>query len=41
LDWEFDENKILKLFYDGNELVSSSNNREQSSELINSFALKG
>jgi molecular chaperone DnaK len=41
LDWEFDENKILKLFYDGNELVSSSNNREQSSELINSFELKG
>ena len=41
LDWEFDENKILKLFYDKNELVSSSNNREQSSELINSFELKG
>jgi len=41
LDWEFDENKILKLFYNGNELVSSSNNREQSSELINSFELKG
>ena len=41
LDWEFDENKILKLFYDGNELVSSSNNREQNSELINSFELKG
>jgi molecular chaperone DnaK len=41
LDWEFDENKILKLFYDENELVSSSNNREQSSELINSFELKG
>jgi len=41
LDWEFDENKILKLSYAGNELLSSSNSRKQSSELINSFELKG
>ena len=41
LDWEFDENKILKLSYKGNELVSSTNSKEQSSELIDSFELKG
>lgn len=41
LDWEFDENKILKLSYNGNELVTSTNNKEQSSELIDSFELKG
>ncbi len=41
IDWEFDENKILKLFYDGNELVSSTNSKEQSSELIDKFELKG
>jgi len=41
LDWEFDENKILKIFYDGHELVSSKSNREQSSELLDMFELKG
>ena len=41
LDWEFDENKILKLFYQGNELVNSNNSKTQSSELINNFELKG
>ena len=41
IDWEFNENKILKLFYDGNELLSSSDSKEKSSELIDSFELKG
>jgi len=41
LDWEFDENKILKLSYEGNELVSSINSKKQSSELIDRFELKG
>ena len=41
LDWEFNQNKILKLFYKGNELVSSSNGKKQNSELINDFKLKG
>ena len=41
LDWEFDENKILKLSYKGNELVSSINSKKQSSELIDRFELKG
>jgi len=41
LDWEFDENKILKLSYEGNELVSSINSKKQTSELIDRFELKG
>ena len=41
LDWEFDENKILKLSYKGNELVSSINSKKQTSELIDRFELKG
>ena len=41
VDWEFNENKTLKLFYDGNELVSSNNSKEQSSELVDKFELKG
>ena len=41
LDWEFDENKILKLSYEGNELVRSINSKNQSSELIDRFELKG
>jgi molecular chaperone DnaK (HSP70) len=41
LNWEFDENKILKLFYNGNELVNSSDSKEKSSELIDKFELKG
>jgi len=41
LDWEFDENKILKLFYKGIELINSNNNRVKNSELIEEFELKG
>jgi len=41
LDWEFDENKILKLFYNGNELVKSTNNKQHNSELLDLFELKG
>ncbi len=41
LDWEFDENKILKLFYDENELVSSNSIKEKNSELLDEFELKG
>ena len=41
LDWEFDENKILKIFYNGNELVSSNDSKEKHSELIDEFELKG
>ncbi|MDQ7074000.1 MAG: Hsp70 family protein [Gammaproteobacteria bacterium] len=41
LDWSFDENKILKIFYNGCELVSSSQVRKQSSELLDDFELKG
>ena len=41
LDWEFNENKILKVFYDKNELISSSVSRNQNSELVNTFELKG
>lgn len=41
IDWEFDENKILKLFYNGNELVSSTTKKNSYSELINNFELKG
>ena len=41
LDWEFTSNKILKLFYNGNELVNSNNNTKHNSELIDLFELKG
>jgi molecular chaperone DnaK len=41
LDWEFDENKILKIFYNRNELVNSNKNSEQNSELIDYFEIKG
>jgi len=41
LDWEFDENKILKIFYNGDELVSSKSSKEQTSELLDRFELKG
>jgi molecular chaperone DnaK len=41
LDWEFDENKILKVFYNGNELVNSANYLNNNSKLISEFELKG
>jgi len=41
LDWVFDDNKILSIFYDGSELVSSSNDSEYNSELLDIFELKG
>jgi molecular chaperone DnaK (HSP70) len=41
LNWEFTSNKILKLFYNGSELVNSHNNKKHNSELIDLFELKG
>ena len=41
IDWEFDENKILKLFYNGEELVNSITNKTLKSELLDNFELKG
>ena len=41
IDWEFDENKILKLFYNGKELVNSITNKTLKSELLDNFELKG
>lgn len=41
INWEFDENKILKLFYNGNELVNSMMNKTQKSELLDEFEIKG
>jgi len=41
LNWEFNENKILKLFYNGNELVNSANHINKNSKLMNDFELKG
>jgi molecular chaperone DnaK len=41
LNWEFDENKILKIFFDNIELVNSQNSVLKESELISNFKLKG
>ncbi|MBL0721478.1 MAG: Hsp70 family protein [Sulfurovum sp.] len=41
LEWEFDENKILTLSFEGKELVSSQDSKQQKSNLITNFEIKG
>lgn len=39
LDWKFDSNKILKIFYEGKELISTSDDLTNEYELVNDFKL--
>ncbi|WP_181320885.1 Hsp70 family protein [Photobacterium phosphoreum] len=39
LKWKFDSNKRLKIFYNGKELISTSDNETNSYELVNDFKL--
>ena len=40
LEWEFDENKILKIFYNGKELVNSDIRDDKNSELLSKFEIR-